>query len=160
MGVIVLRGLHTNQARRQGPGRNRGRSLGNDVDLGRDSQGLCRPARRQNSTGCPGVLPHVRILPDASPANLPGDDVPEHCHAARFRAVRFFVRQRPSAGKISGEAMRSVAMAVVRGAACEIYLAHTVGLPVQRSENLKVNATAPRPVPPHPPGPAVLAYLR
>jgi hypothetical protein len=27
--------------------------------------------------------------------------------------------------------------------ACELYLAHTVGLPVQRSENLNVNAHAP-----------------
>lgn len=47
-----------------------------------------------------------------------------------------------------------------RLAACELYLAHTVGLPVQRSENLNVNATAPRPGPPRPPTPAVLAYYQ
>ena len=45
-----------------------------------------------------------------------------------------------------------------RLAACELYLAHTVGLPVQRSENLNVNATAPQNSPRRPPTPALLAY--
>lgn len=45
-----------------------------------------------------------------------------------------------------------------RLAACELYLAHTVGLPVQRSENLNVNATAPQNSPRRPATPALLAY--
>ena len=45
-----------------------------------------------------------------------------------------------------------------RLAACELYLAHTVGLPVQRSENLNVNATAPQNSPRRPATPAMLAY--
>jgi len=46
-----------------------------------------------------------------------------------------------------------------RAAACELYLAHTVGLPIQRTENLNLTGKIPgQGVKRRPPTPALLAY--